>query len=155
MLNKPYFNEREAHHPEPLRRTVTQRVRFEEVDMLGIVWHGRYPSYFEDARTRLGEAYGVGYMDFYSNRVVAPIKKMHIDYHRPITFDEEIRIEAVLHWSDAVRLNHEYVIRNQAGQLATTGYTIQLMLDMDQNVLMVPPPFYLEFREKWQAGELT
>jgi acyl-CoA thioester hydrolase len=61
---KPYF----PHSDDliaPLKMTVKRRVRFEEVDALGIVWHGRYPGYFEDARTALGAAYDVGYLDFY------------------------------------------------------------------------------------------
>ena len=32
---------------------------------LGIVWHGRYASFFEDARSAAGEKYGFGYPDFY------------------------------------------------------------------------------------------
>ena len=38
--------------------------------------------------------------------------------------------------------------------IATTGYTVQLVLDHDNNLLLVPPPFIKEFREKWKAGEL-
>ena len=35
--------------PPPLRVDVGRKVRFEEVDSMGIVWHGHYASYFEDA----------------------------------------------------------------------------------------------------------
>ena len=61
---KPYFRRGEG-QPPPLRAITKRRVRFEEVDPLGIVWHGRYPSYFEDARVELGRKYGIDYMDFY------------------------------------------------------------------------------------------
>ena len=37
--------------PPPLGIRVERKVRFEETDPLGIVWHGRYASFFEDART--------------------------------------------------------------------------------------------------------
>ncbi len=153
-MNKPYFKIDED-APGPLTDKTTQRIRFEEVDMLGIVWHGRYPSFFEDGRTRLGQKVGIGYMDFYSNHVIAPIKKLHVDYREPLTFDEEITIETILYWSDSVRLNHEYIITNSQGRVTTTGYTIQMMLDMNQNILMVPPPFYMALREKWKAGNLV
>jgi acyl-CoA thioester hydrolase len=127
-------------------------VRFEEVDALGIVWHGRYPSYFEDGRVLLGEQFGIGYMDFYHQGIAAPIKQMHVDYMRPLRFGEPFTIEAILHWSDAARLNHEFILRNAAGEVTTTGYTVQLMMDKDDNVLMVSPHFYVEFRQRWQAG---
>jgi acyl-CoA thioester hydrolase len=153
-MMKPYFRYL-AGDPSPLRIRVERRVRFEEVDPLGIVWHGRYPSYFEDARVALGERFGIGYMDFYGQEIIAPIRKMHLDYHRPLRFGEEFTVEGILHWSEAVRLNHEFIIRNAAGEVTTSGYTVQMLLDRAENVLLVPPPFYAEFRRRWQQGELA
>lgn len=153
-MRKPYFPFRQE-DPLPLRHTVERRVRFEEVDALGIVWHGRYPSYFEDARAALGERYGVGYMDFHKQGVVAPIKRLYVDYHQPLKFQETFTIEGILHWSDAARINTEFILRDSLGQVTTTGYTVQVMLDFDEELLMVPPAFYVEFRERWKAGALS
>ncbi len=150
---KSYFPVREG-QPAPLRMTVSRTVRFEEVDPLGIVWHGRYTSYFEDARVALGEKYDIGYMDFYNHGVVAPIKQMHFDYHLPLRYRDKMTIEAIWHWSEAARINFEFIIRNGNSELATSGYTVQMMLDNDQNILLVPPPFYTEFCNKWKAGQL-
>ena len=150
---KPYFPKRED-EPLPLKVCVERTVRFEEVDALGIVWHGRYASYFEDARIALGKKYGIGYMDFYTHGVVAPIKIMHFDYHLPLQFQEKMTIKGILHWSDAARMNFEFTIRNGNGELATTGFTVQLMLDRNENILMIPPPFYEEFCNKWKSGVL-
>ena len=154
IKRKPYFPCQDG-APDPLRCIVERVVRFEEVDVLGIVWHGRYPSYFEDGRVLLGEKYGLGYMDFYHQGVVAPIKQMHVDYRLPLRFGDPFTIEAILHWTDATRLNHEFILRNEAGEITTTGYSVQLLMDQQQNVLMLPPPFYAEFRQYWVAGELS
>ena len=153
-MNKPYFSHHEG-EPAPLRHKVERRVRFEEVDALGIVWHGRYSSYFEDARAGLGEKYGVGYMDFYRQGVVAPIKKIHIDYQRPLRFQECFTVESRLYWAEAARINMEFIIRDIQGRVTTTGYTVQMMLDLNETPLMVPPPFYREFRERWKSGRVT
>ena len=153
-MRKPYFRT-SAEAPCALRSTVERVVRFEEVDPLAIVWHGRYPSYFEDGRVHLGERYGLGYIDFYQQGILAPIKQMHIDYQRPLRFGEPFTIETILHWSDAVRLNHEFILRNAAGEVTTTGYSVQLLMDTEERVLMLPPPFYADFRQRWQAGELV
>jgi acyl-CoA thioester hydrolase len=152
-MMKPYFKAR-GDQPDPLRVRIERTVRFEEVDSIGIVWHGRYASYFEDARVALGQKYGIGYMDFYSQGVIAPIKKMHFDYYRPLRFQETMRIEGILHWSEAARLNFEFSIRNGNGELSTTGYSVQMLLDTDGNILVVPPGFYEAFCRKWEAGEL-
>jgi acyl-CoA thioester hydrolase len=133
----------------------SRQVRFEEVDSLGIVWHGRYSSYFEDARVALGDRFGIGYMDFYRNGVAAPIRKLHIDYFLPLRFQEPFTIEAILHWTEASRLNIEFVLRNRDGAVTTTGYTVQMMLDAAGNLLLVPPPFYRDFMERWRRGEFA
>ncbi len=153
-MERPYFSTRKG-DPEPLRIIVPSRVRFEETDPLGIVWHGRYPSYFEDGRVAHGERYGMGYLDCYNNGIITPIKKMHIDYYRPLKLMERFTVECILHWTDALRINFEFILRDSAGEVTTTGYTVQLVLDRETNdLLLVPPPFVKEFRDKWKAGEL-
>ena len=107
---KPYFPTSKG-QPQPLRIRTTRRVRFEEVDPLGFVWHGRYSSFFEDARTALGDKYGIGYLDFYKHGIITPIKKIHIDYHHPLRFQEDFAIEGLLHWSEAARINFEFIIK--------------------------------------------
>lgn len=139
--------------PRPLSFTVERRVRFEEVDALGIVWHGRYPSYIEDVREALGDHYGIGYLDFFREGVVAPIRQLHLDYHLPLQLHDQFTIKGELHWSEAARLNFTYEIFNAQGGLATSGHSIQMILDYQSRaVLMVPPPFLQSFLERWQQG---
>lgn len=153
-MSRPYFTQQPG-GPAPLRVTVERQVRFEEVDPLNIVWHGRYPSYFEDARVALGERVGLGYLDCYREGILTPIKKMHVDYFRPLSFPEPFTIEGILHFTPAARLNFEFVIRNAAGEVTTTGYTVQMMLDREQEIMLIPPPFIQEFLRRWQEGELS
>lgn len=151
---KPYFRGSPG-DPPPLRCRVERQVRFEEVDVLGIVWHGRYASWLEDGRTAICARHGIGYMDLYANGVLAPIKQMHIDYHHPLRFDESCVIEGVLHYSEAARINFSCTIRNQEGRVCTTGYSVQLLLDPQRNLQMTPPPFYRAFLDRWLEGRLA
>lgn len=152
-MRKPYF-QHVPDGPPSLRVTVKCRVRFDEVDSVGIVWHGRYASYFEDARVALGSKYGISYSDFICHKSPIPIRQIKIDYLEPLFFDDEIDVEAILHWSPAAKLNFEYVIRKDEN-VVCTGYTIQLMLDDSFQLLLSPPPFYVEFMEKWNKGLLV
>lgn len=150
-MSRAYFPRQEG-APTPLSVTVERQVRFEEVDPLNIVWHGRYPSFFEDARVAFGEKFGIGYMDCYAQGILTPIKKMHLDYFRPLRFQERFTIEGILHWSAAARLNFEFIIRNQAQEIATTGYTVQMLLDPGMNIMLIPPPFVQDFLDRWEKG---
>lgn len=156
--NAPYFKPetmldgRPA--PRPLRCSVAREVRFEEVDALNVVWHGRYPSYFEDARMGFGAIYGLGYLDFYRAGLVVPVKQMGIDYVAPLRFGQRCSIAASLHWSEASRLNFSYAITGEEGALLTTGYTVQLFLNTDMEMFLGKPDFYADFCAAWAAGGL-
>ena len=148
---KPYFIP-ESDGPPPLSATTNRKVRFEEVDPLGIVWHGRYPSYFEDGRVAFGDKFDLSYVTMRKENFYAPIVKMHIDYHHTLKYHEEITIISTLHWSDAARLNFEYEILNEAGQLAATGYTVQLLTNLEKETLMTRPEFVEKFCDRWRKG---
>lgn len=152
-IQKAAFPE-EPGAPPPLIATAARRVRFEEVDPLGIVWHGRYPSYFEDARAAFGERYGLSYTDMRRERFMAPIVQMHLDYHAPLFFPDDFTITARLHWTDAVRLNFSYTITTASGAIAATGHTVQLILDFDRQLLLVRPDYLEAFCRRWRAGEM-
>lgn len=62
MRHKPYFKPQGG--PGPLHMVCQRTIRLDEVDVLGIVWHGRYPSFLEDGREEMGRLFGLSYLDF-------------------------------------------------------------------------------------------
>ncbi|MCK5803180.1 MAG: acyl-CoA thioesterase [Lentisphaeria bacterium] len=141
--------------PPPLRLCVRRRVRFDEVDSMRIVWHGRYASYFEDGRVALGHKYGISYSDFIRENIPVPIRRLQVEYLQPLLFEDEFEVETILHWSEAARINFEYAVRKLDGSLVCTGCTVQMILDETFEVLLAPPPFFQDFLECWQRGELS
>ena len=47
--NKEYFK-KIPHAPDPISFRMKRRASFNEVDVMGIVWYGRYAIYFEEAQ---------------------------------------------------------------------------------------------------------
>jgi len=155
-FRKGYFDP-EPDAPPPLAAMATRSVRFEEIDALGMVWHGRYPGFLEDGRAEFGQKYGLSYAMFRENGMAAPIVQMQIDYRLPLHYDEQFIIEAVLHWCDALKLNFEYFLRrysNNAEELVATACTVQLLTDRHGTLLLTESGFISEFREKWRKGIL-
>jgi len=153
-FSRLYFDE-DNQGPPSLVASCQRRVRFEEVDALGMVWHGRYPSYLEDGRVAFGDKFGLHYPGFRENKIMAPIVQMHFDYQAPLRFDETMTIITTLHWCAALRLNFSYEILSSSRALATTGYTVQLFTDELGDLLLVPPPWIEDFRQRWLAGEMS
>ena len=54
---------KDSYTPTTLTASVIIRVRFNETDPLGIVWHGNYIKYFEEGREAFGRKYGLSYLD--------------------------------------------------------------------------------------------
>ena len=152
MVFKPYFKHQEG--PPPLTVSCRRRVRLDEVDVLGIVWHGRYAGYLEDGREEMGRRYGLSYMEFKEAGAVLPIRTLHVDYLSPLRYLENFTVETILHWHEAARLNMEYKIYNQSGELTTRGYSVQMMIDLSGGLLLEAPLFYREFQGRWRHGEL-
>ena len=148
---KKYF-EVEKDAPAPLVVRTERRVRFEEVDVLGMVWHGRYPSYFEDGRIAFGDKYGMTYQRFMKEKTVAPVVQMHFDYKQPLRFDELFIIETALHWAESARLNFSYKIFNNKNVLAASGYTVQLFTNPGGEMLLFTPEWLKDFQRDWKEG---
>lgn len=49
---KTYFQQIDG-EPGPVVSEIKRRVRFSEVDAMGMVWFGRYPGYLEEASDEL------------------------------------------------------------------------------------------------------
>lgn len=152
---KGYFKHSEG-TPGPLVIRVKRRVRFSEVDIMGITWHGRYPVYFEEGSAELGRRCGLSYQDFYDANIRAPIVQLHIDYHRPLYLDEEFTITASYLWSEGARLNTEYSLIKQDGSTASTGYTVQMFIDsITKDAYLSSPDLLERCRKRWKAGEFS
>lgn len=155
MRQKKYFTPAPS-DPAPLVVTTHRTVRFEEVDMMKIMWHGHYPSYFEDARQAVGKQYGLSYQDFYNEKVAAPIRQLNIEYIQPLFFGETYTLEGRLHYSEAAKILYDFCIYTPDGNLCTTGSTVQMLIcATSQELFLTPPPFIQQFLEKWRSGEFT
>lgn len=148
-----YF-EREQGDPTPLQASITHQVSFSEVDAMAIVWHGRYPQFFESSLENLSREIGLSYKDYFDAGLRAPIVQHHVDYHSSIQLEEVITITARLIWSEAARLNTEYCITKEDGSIAATGYTVQMFIDGDSGDCIIAVPELIETcMSKWQKGE--
>lgn len=125
-------------------------VRFSEVDIMGVVWHGSYPLYLEDAREGWGHEFGLCYDDFLKNHVFAPIVDMDIRYHRPIFYSTKPRIDITYQYTPAAKIVFDYEIRDtKDNALLTSAHTIQAFTDQSYQLILENPEFYLRWKERF------
>ena len=139
--------------PAPARRSLrvntTARVRFQEVDALGVVWHGHYLSYFEDGRNAFGRRFGFGYESLLRAGFVAPLVHVELDFHQPAGFNDELSITTRLHPDEAARIDFTYAIADPDGQTLVTGRSVQVFAHSDGSLVLTMPEFFRNFLARW------
>jgi len=143
IRRKEQYNEAEA-------LTVSQeiRVRFNETDPLGIVWHGYYITYFEDGREAFGRQHGISYLDVFDSGFSTPIVKSICEHKLSLRYGDVARVETTIVDTPAAKMIFRYKIFDSKNEIACTGETIQVFLDKEGELMLTNPPFYEEWKKK-------
>jgi acyl-CoA thioester hydrolase len=129
------------------------RVRFNETDPLGIVWHGYYITYFEDGREAFGREHGISYLDIQANGYTTPIVKSICEHKLSLRYGDVARIETTIVDTPAAKMIFRYTIYDAKNEVACTGETVQVFLDSNGDLMITNPPFYEAWKKK--VGLLT
>ena len=124
------------------------RVRFNETDPLGIVWHGYYITYFEDGREAFGRRHGISYLDVDRHGFTTPIVKSVCEHKLSLRYGDVARIETTIVDTPAAKMIFRYTIFNANNTIVCNGETIQVFLDKNGDLMLTNPPFYEEWKRK-------
>jgi len=123
-------------------------IRFNEVDSMGIVWHGSYVLYFEDAREAFGKKYGLAYLDIFGNGYYAPLVDLQFRYKKTLSYGQKARIDISFRNTEAAKIIFDYEIYDtKDGALIATGNSVQVFLDKQYQLVWTNPPFYEEWKK--------
>lgn len=126
----------------------TVRVRFNECDPLGIVWHGHYIVYFEDGREAFGREHDISYLDVQYNGYATPIVKTVCEHFLPLKYGETITVETTFVNLPTAKMMFRYRIFNEENKLVCSGETVQVFIDTEGNLQLYNPPFFQEWKDK-------
>lgn len=126
------------------------KVRFNEADPLGIVWHGHYVKYFEDGREAFGIMHGLDYLEVYKLGFIIPVVGVQCDFKRPLRYGDRVIVETTFIPSEAAKLKFNFRLFNAAtGELVATGSSVQVFLSKIDRILELSnPPFFEEWKAK-------
>ena len=125
------------------------KVRFGEVDSMGIVWHGNYVKYIEEGRESFGKKYGISYIDIYANDVMTPVVNKNVDFKRQVQYGEKLIIETEFVDQQAAKIVFRFrIFRKSDNELVATAETTQVFIDMNREILLYHPDFVLDWKRK-------
>ncbi|MBM7552622.1 acyl-CoA thioesterase [Thalassobacillus pellis] len=106
-----------------LETNTSIRVRYQETDQMGVVYHANYLVWFELGRTDFIEALGFKYHEIEKQGVVSPVVDADIQFKKPVRYGEEAHVKTWLEDYDGLRITYGYQIFNQHGELSVSGHT--------------------------------
>lgn len=129
----------------------TLRVRYSEVDQMGVVHHSRYLSYFEIARTEYLRASGYTYREFEQLGLFLVIVRVSCSYKYPIRYDDVINIKTKIERITPAKIEHSYEIRDESySKLHAQAQTTLACVDTSGAVQRIP-----EFLQRLVTDQLT
>jgi acyl-CoA thioester hydrolase len=117
------------------------RVRYAETDQMGVVYHGNYAQYFEMGRVEWLRNLGLSYSIMEKQGVMLPVVSLTLNYKKPARYDDLLTVRTIFKKQESVKIEFDYEIYNEAGELLTTGNSVLVFVDMKSGRPVAPPQY--------------
>ena len=112
-----------------IQKDVTLRVRYEETDKMGVVYHSNYVIYYEVGRTELFREIGLSYDALEKMGFIMPVVEVNAQYKSPAYYDEVLTVRTIIREMPMARLAIDYELYNESGNLINVGRTVLGFVD--------------------------
>ena len=104
------------------------RTRFAETDAMGIIHHGAYPAYLEEARSALLRDAGHPYGDVRADGLDFVVLELAIRYRLPLRFEDRVDLHVVVGAVTRTTFQVGYLVA-VAGEARATAVTVHGAVD--------------------------
>lgn len=91
--------------------TTSFRVRYQESDQMGVVYHANYLNWFEIGRTEMIRELGFTYRGMEDEGVLLPVLDLDIHYNSPARYDDHVTVFTRMTNFSPLRIHYEYEVR--------------------------------------------
>ncbi len=130
-----------------MKHSVFFRIRYADVDRMGVVYNGNYLRFFEIGRTELMRSIGIPYSLVEKKGYFLPLVEAKIKWKGSAHYDDLIEIVTTFDpESIGSTIQFDYLIKVEKREIAN-GYTIHCFVTSDNFKAVKPPKFFLEIIE--------
>jgi len=121
--------------PDHCKSETMQRVCVAETDMMGIVHHANYVTYFERGRLEYLRRRGTPYKELVGRGYHMPVVELNIRYRKPALFDDLLSVETRLGALTRVTVRFDYTVRrpkpdaSEPAELMLEGHILLACVD--------------------------
>lgn len=115
------------------------RVRYAEVDQMGVVHHSRFWVYLEMGRTELLRQAGAAYRDLEAAGVFFVVAKCSAKFLAPARYDDLLTLTTRIVRVGAARIDHAYELKRKSDGLPVlTAETTIACVNRDGQIIPIP-----------------
>ncbi|MCM3273832.1 acyl-CoA thioesterase [Paenibacillus elgii] len=108
----------------------TLRVRYQETDQMGVVYHANYLNWFEVGRTEMIRELGLPYQALETRGLLLPVIEADLKFRSPARYDDLVTINTKIVELTSLRIRFAYEIK-RGEELLVTGGTQHVWLNQD------------------------
>jgi acyl-CoA thioester hydrolase len=113
------------------------RVQPHHTDYAGVVWHGTYLTWMEEARVECLRSIGIEFADLVALGCDLPVVELSIRYHQAIQLGMAAIVKTRMTEVTGVRINWDYaIVSPDSQQLYTTAKVTLVALDRERGKIM-------------------
>ncbi len=131
----------------------TLQVRFCETDLMGIVHHANYLTYFEAGRVDFLHKRGISYEAWVAEGIHLPVVSASLRYRKAARFDEVLVVESTCAEITRVTIRFAYRI-TRGDDLLCEGETLLACVGDKLEPKRIPPDIAEVFRSPEQLGAI-
>ncbi len=133
------------------------RVRYQETDQMGVVYHTNYLVWFEVGRTEMMRERGFSYKDLEEKGLLLPVVDIHCKFAYPARYDDMVIVRTKISQFNRSKIVFAYeVIHQETGRRLVKGKSVHLWVDKEMkriNLKQVFPELYTLLSHLAEGGE--
>jgi acyl-CoA thioester hydrolase len=117
---------------------VKKKIYYHDTDCGGVVYYANYLKYLEEARSEYFEERGLIIKDMLADGIGFVVARQEIDYKSPSFYGDILEVKTRVAEASLTRVNFEYEIVKQTGQLVANAKTVLVFVDKTLKPKRIP-----------------
>jgi acyl-CoA thioester hydrolase len=114
------------------------KIYYHDTDCGGVVYYANYLKYLEEARSEYFESRGLIIKDMLQSGIGFVVARQEIDYKSPSFYGDTLEVKTRVTESSLTRVNFEYDIVKDSGQLVAKAKTVIVFVDKSLKPKRIP-----------------
>ncbi len=110
-----------------MKHILEQTVYYADTDSYGVVWHGTYLRWMEQARVEFCRELGIDLVSMKENDVVIPVTNINIRYKASAKLDDKIAIETTITKISPLTVTFNQIIKNRENDKVYTISDVEVV----------------------------